>query len=623
MGIGEDPLLRQRMQCSSSALCESQGKSVSELTYGHGRWVRVNPIFKNAVEFVSETVRMFYSSDERDIEGVVARFADEFSWIGAGELEFFTSSQDIIAYAAAQSTCLPPCEVFDGEFFVVGMTDRTCTVMGRYRVRTDASSGLVLEEHQRCTYELVDERGRMKIGHVHVSNPYQAMKDELYFPFEAGAQSYEYLQELVREKTETLDLIASNINGGFKISEDDECYTLSYVTESLAHMLGYTVEEFFEMSGGTATGASYPPDLPRAYEAVMRCFEKGPSYETEYRVRGKDGALVWILDSGRKIDLADGSTKIVSILMDITSRKQVEEALEIEKERYRIAMRSVTDVLFDYDFEQDVLVEFERPADAFGDEPLLERRYEGYVAGVQKGRWIHPEDADILREGMMGGESGTFELRRAHPDRPGDWRWVRMYATAISDQGGRPVRTIGSWKDVTEEHNRIAELENQARRDPLTKIYNQVAASSIIKEALPGCLERGLGALFVIDIDDFKTVNDTAGHLVGDNLLVDVARAIRNTFVPLDGLAARVGGDEFVAFAPSADRTVASFSAEALACLTDGICVEGRPVTFSFGVAMVGEHGDTYELLFSAADRALYRAKREGKNGMRFAEVGE
>lgn len=582
----------------------------------------MNPIFENAVEFVSETVRMFYSSDARDIEGVVGRFAEKFSWIGAGELEFFTSAQEVVEYATVQESYLPPCEVFGEEFYLVDMTDRACTVMGRYHVRTDANSGLVLEEHQRCTYELVDECGKLKIRHVHVSNPYQAMKDELYFPFEAGAQSYKYLQELVREKTEAIDLVASNINGGFKISENDERYTLVYVNESLARMLGYTVEEYLEMSGGTATGASYLPDLPRSYEAVVRCFEKGPTYVTEYRVRRKDGELVWVLDSGRKIEAPDGSTKIISVLVDITSRKQTEEDLKIEKERYRIAMRSVTDVLFEYNFEQDVLVEFERPSGDSGDEPLRECRYEGYSSGVRKGRWIHPDDTGVFNGGVAAGESGTFEIRRAHPERPDAWRWVRVYVTVIPDQSGKPVRAIGSWKDVNDEHNRIAELENQARRDPLTKIYNQVAASRMIEEALPACRERGTGALFVIDVDDFKAVNDAAGHLVGDDLLVGVARAMRDTFVPLGGLAARVGGDEFVAFAPGADRAVASFSAEALACLMDDVCVEGRPVTLSLGIAMAGEHGDTYELLFGAADRALYRAKRGGKNSMCFADDG-
>ena len=131
----------------------------------------------------------------------------------------------------------------------------------------------------------------------------------------------------MREKTETIDLITANIAGGLKVSEDAEPYRLAYVNEGLARMLGYTTEEFMAMSGGTASGIVYPPDLDQALADVRRCFAQGSSYETEYRVRKKNGELVWIMDSGRKMEAADGSVKISSLLMDITSRKRAEQAL--------------------------------------------------------------------------------------------------------------------------------------------------------------------------------------------------------------------------------------------------------------------------------------------------------
>lgn len=214
---------------------------------------RLNPLFNKAIEFVSDTVHRFYEG--AGIERVVERFTDDFTWIGAGEVEFFTLAQDAVAYMVERAPLAPPCDVFEEEFSLINVSDLTCTVMGCYRVRTDPSSELVIEEHQRCTYELVDEGGALKIRHVHVSNPYQAMKDESFFPFEAGSRSYEYLQQLLREKTETIDLITENINGGLKVSEDDEPYTFAYVNEGLARILGYTVGEFLEMCGGDGDGS--------------------------------------------------------------------------------------------------------------------------------------------------------------------------------------------------------------------------------------------------------------------------------------------------------------------------------------------------------------------------------
>ncbi len=577
----------------------------------------MNPLFDKAIAFVSETVRLFYSG--KDIEHVVARFTDDFSWIGAGEVEFSTDSAAITSYLVERAPLAPPCEVFDEEFHLVNVGDRSCTVMGRYHVRTGADSGLVLEEFQRCSYELVDADGELKIRHVHVSNPYQAMKDETYFPFEAGRQSYEYLQQLVREKTETIDLITSNVNGGLKVSEECEPYGLVYVNEGLARMLGYSVDEFMRMSGGTAAGVVHETDRERALADVRRCFSQGSTYETEYRVRKKSGELVWILDSGRKMETADGSVKISSLLMDITSRKKAEQALLLEQERYRIALRSVTDVLFEYDIVEDVLVEFERGLESADDVPPDERRYPRYAASGSSGR-IHPDDFGRLAEALSTGGSTTMEVRHLRPERAPGWRWIRLHALMLRDAEGRPVRTIGSWRDVTEERRRLEELEDQARRDPLTKLFNQGMASDLVERELPACAERGTGALFVVDVDDFKAVNDTYGHLAGDDLLVCVARSLMETLGEEEGFAARIGGDEFVAFLPNVDAAQAHEAGARLNRASAGLQVSGRPVTLSVGAALAGADGGDYESLFAAADRALYEAKRRGKDRMLFAD---
>lgn len=369
----------------------------------------MNPLFDEALSFVSDTVRRFYAGT--GIEQVVERFSDDLSWIGAGEVEFSTSAEEIVSYLTKRAPLAPPCEVFDEEFYLVNVTECSCTVIGRYNVRTREDSQLVIEERQRCSYELVDAGGELKIRHVHASNPYRAMRDERYFPFEAGRQTYEYLQQLVREKTATIDLLTDNITGGLKMSEDDDVYTLSYVNEGLARMLGYTIEELMEVSGGTAAGMVHAPDRAQALADVARCFAEGPTYETEYRARRKDGTLAWVLDSGRKVQTEDGAVKIGSVLVDITSRKEAEIALAVERERYRIALRSVTDVLFEYDIERDVLVEYERAPGADGSALPEERRIERYTEMIAEGGRIHPDDCERLAEALQGGESVTLDVR--------------------------------------------------------------------------------------------------------------------------------------------------------------------------------------------------------------------
>lgn len=581
----------------------------------------MNPLFNEARSFVTDTIHRFYAAGD-GIRQVVERLTDDFSWVGAGEVELSTDTDEIIAYFLERAPLAPPCEVSDEDLHLVNVGERSCTVMGSYRVRTSEASGLVLEERQRCTYELVDEEGSLKIRHVHVSNPYQPMKDERYFPFEGGMRNYEYLQQLVREKTATIDLLTDNITGGLKMSEDDKAYTLAYVNEGLARMLGYTIEELEEMSGGTARGLVYGPDLDQALADVERCFAQGPTYETEYRVRRKDGSLAWVLDSGRKVRAEDGTVKIGSVLMDITSRKEAEIALAVEQERYRIALRSVTDVLFEYDIEKDVLVEYERMPGASENALPAERRFVRYTEMLGSGTRMHLDDYALLSEALTSGKPVTMDVRRRFEGTPkGTWRWKRMHAMVLCDRNGAPVRTIGSWRDITDERRRMEDLADQARRDPLTKLLNQSATFEVIDPLLrAGAGDEG--ALLVVDVDDFKNVNDRLGHLAGDEVLVGVARALEETLAEDEAVIVRIGGDEFVAFLPHAD---AARAREAALQASGRVCeeqAERAPVTLSVGVALVGADGGTYEALFGAADRALYRAKRAGKDRVSFAGEG-
>lgn len=161
---------------------------------------------------------------------------------------------------------------------------------------------------------------------------------------------------------------------------------------------------------------------------------------------------------------------------------------------------------------------------------------------------------------------------------------------------------------------------DQARRDPLTKLFNQGAVAELAAQQLPVCVERGRGALLVVDIDDFKAVNDTHGHLAGDNLLVCVAQLLVDAMRDDEGFAARIGGDEFVVFLPDAEAERAREAGAYLHRAAAEIQVAGHSITLSVGAALAGADGSEYECLFAAADRALYEAKRAGKDRMCFAD---
>ena len=145
-----------------------------------------------------------------------------------------------------------------------------------------------VEDHENMTYHCVIEKKKQNL-----------LKADLRF------------------KNEIIKMIDDTISGGLKGSLDDENYTFFFVSDALPRMLGYTYEEFMEVSSGCAAGLVYPPDLPGALKKVEEDFSKGIQYSAKYRVRKKDGSLIWVLDSGQKFVDEHGNYKINSFIAQI------------------------------------------------------------------------------------------------------------------------------------------------------------------------------------------------------------------------------------------------------------------------------------------------------------------
>lgn len=223
-----------------------------------------------------------------------------------------------------------------------------------------------------------------------------------------------------------------------------------------------------------------------------------------------------------------------------------------------------------------------------------------------------------------------FEITR--PD--GEHRLLRARARNEFAGGGEAVQVFMVARDVTEEYEHARRLKAEqemalatARRaqelantDPLTGLANRRYAMSEIDRAIMVARKQKTAiSLVVFDLDHFKAVNDTHGHIAGDRVLAKVAR-LSQLLVPEGGLAARFGGEEFVILLPSAGTQAACEFAEKLRwTIESGSSVEDVPgVTASIGYASF-EASDTSLTLFARADAALYEAKTAGRNQIRMA----
>lgn len=567
---------------------------------------------QQAVVLTGDLLGDFYC--RRDIGAVLDHLDRSATWIGPGELEQNFSYEEILTYLALSKDATPPCELSGVELRPVDLGADCCMVTGSFMVRSTQDSQMV-EVNQRVsvTYRLTG--GRLNAVHVHLSNPCAQAYPEACLPQKMGAQGDEYLQRLLREKMEVIDMIAGNINGGLKGSNDDDTFSFFYVNEGLPRMLGYTYAEFMEKTGGTAVGAAYPPDLDAALADCARCFAQGPVYSTEYRIEKKDGSLMWVLDSGRKALNAEGVVKINSIIMDITPLKQALFELQVERERYRVALENITDAMCEYDISQDLFTIYQR-VEISGKAELEEFGIPGFSAAVRTRNLVHPEDIQPLLDLFQGKSNAPALVRTNFFHLDGAWRWTQCRCSAISGDGGITVRTVGLMKDVTEERAQTQALLRQAQRDGLTQLLNQKATRDAVNAYLAG--ERGeadrQGALLMVDLDHFKQLNDTKGHLFGNDVLIATARILKRSG-RLGDVVGRTGGDEFVLLLKGMSATRALARADRIISRVAALeTPDTPPISCSVGIAFYTEESRDFDTLFQQADTALYDAKHGGRN---------
>jgi diguanylate cyclase (GGDEF)-like protein/PAS domain S-box-containing protein len=225
----------------------------------------------------------------------------------------------------------------------------------------------------------------------------------------------------------------------------------------------------------------------------------------------------------------------------------------------------------------------------------------------------YPEDLDRdldQLEGLLAGELDSYEMEKRYYAAGGHLIWVLLAVSVVRDEDGSPRHFISQVQDISsrkrlEQHN--WELAN---RDPVSSLYNRRHFEGALEAQVRSCREEGeRAALVLLDLDDFKAVNDTRGHAAGDRVIRTVGRALSARLRSTD-LVARIGGDEFAALLRGVDAREAAALAEglreAVAASDDGGC------RASVGVCQIGAAAPDPDSCLRIADRAMYLSKAAG-----------
>lgn len=199
--------------------------------------------------------------------------------------------------------------------------------------------------------------------------------------------------------------------------------------------------------------------------------------------------------------------------------------------------------------------------------------------------------------------------------------WMRITARIFYWDDDQSIRMFIYRQNIDKEKQQEALLSEQLQRDSLSGLYNKAATQKHIQTLLTAHPQQCF-AFFIVDIDNFKLVNDTYGHAVGDAVIADFAAVLKSQFRPTD-VVGRIGGDEFVAFVPlPTTQQIAEKAQALLAALRYTYSGETAscPLTPSIGISIAPQSGTDFETLYKNADLALYQTKQNGKNGFTIDE---
>ncbi len=430
------------------------------------------------------------------------------------------------------------------------------------------------------------------------------------------------------ESQRALSTLLSNLPGMAYRCRNDDAWTMEFVSDGCAALTGYASADLTAVDGVARVryvDLVHPDDRPQVQAAVRDALRDAAPFQVGYRLRAADGGERHVWEQGRAVvDPATGEIRALEgIVLDVTERTRAEaerELLVAQRDAERALLAAVIEqmpaaVLIAEAPSGRLVLGNGQVSRIFGDPSRRTSAMQAYSERVgfhADGRVLESHEWPLMR--AVAGERVDGEEYRL----PGAGRaapWVRISAGPVRDRDGAIVAGVAVAEDVTQRRGLEEQLAHQAFHDPLTGLANRALFRDRVEHALAqvGRTTGDVAVLF-LDLDDFKSVNDSLGHAEGDQLLVQVAARLLNATRGSDTVA-RLGGDEFAVLLANAGGGEAHVVANRiLSSLTRPVqlCAREVAVGASIGIA-TARAGETTEELLRNADLAMYQAKARGK----------
>ena len=385
---------------------------------------------------------------------------------------------------------------------------------------------------------------------------------------------------------------------------------IKWTNGKIREITGYSEKELVEKPFESFV---HPEDRQPVKNSSVSLLKEESSRPYEYRLLSKNGDYVWYVGTVSSITY-QGKRAVLGSQMDINAQKEAEIKLRQSEERYRTIIDTITDAYYEVDLAGNATV-FNEPFLTLYESSAAEMQGKNYREYVdqEKAKMAYWVFHQVFETGKP-----TKKMEWEIIAKSGKRKQVELSVSLIRDAQGKPQGFRGIISDVTQQRRAEELIRHQAFHDPLTGLANRLLFYDRMQMAFKlAKRNQRLVALIILDIDKFKEINDTYGHMAGDELLKAIADRL-SQIVRASDTVARYGGDEFTLIMPSL-----SCEEDALVVVKKIVSVFDSPfqvgkgfinVTSSVGVAIYPAHGTDTDTLMNKADNAMYRAKAMGRN---------
>jgi diguanylate cyclase (GGDEF)-like protein/PAS domain S-box-containing protein len=422
--------------------------------------------------------------------------------------------------------------------------------------------------------------------------------------------------KLVAEK-EFSDAAIRSVPGAFFMFDRDA--RMVRWNQSFQDTVGYTAAELVEMH---ALDFIASHDRASVAGEMRRIFDDNKDVTIEALMRLKTGVEIPYLFHGRAVTIG-GKRYCIGVGRDISERKRAEHEIRAAKERLDLALVGSSLAMWDWDLTNNMVYFNKGWATLLG-----APEQESVVNGEQVLAWTFKDDQEKMRAALelaIKGENNEFNCEYRVPDIDGNWMWLHTRGAITERDANRHARRMtGTSSNITKRKLAEERAEYLATRDPLTGLPNRMLVNDRLEQGIAKAARKnGQLAFMFIDLDRFKTINDSLGHDVGDELLKRVAARL-SACVRSSDTVARLGGDEFAVILEnlqSNDQEGAQNVAEKMiASLASPIMINNQHLntSCSIGIGLYPDDGNDPQTLMKHADVAMYDAKAKGRNNYQF-----